>query len=58
MTRRLTDRQLEKLQEWADRTEAILEHPNGDDCMIVGRSTLELLIRLIGRESGRSGDSE
>lgn len=50
MARRLTDKQLEELEQWADRIEGILEHPVGDDCISIGRPRLEKLIRMIRAE--------
>ena len=58
MGRPLTDRQLQELEEWADRASKVLEADNGDDCMVVGRSRLELLDRLISAERARRKGEE
>jgi len=45
--RKLTDRQLERLESWADEITKKLQHSDAD---VVDRGTLELLVRMVRAE--------
>jgi len=49
----MTERQLQKLQEWREYVSSVLEHPNGDDTVILGRSDFRLIEKLVDAELER-----